>query len=292
MQNNTVTVTLSPEEQEVLEERWEKAGIGNDFIFSCVMRNQELFLKLMQRILPELKLSKVEKHATQMTGFGPAGSKSIRYDVYSEIDGHVFDVEMQLRSRGNEPRRTRYYQCLMDEQVLHAGEDYGQLPDSYIIMIALFDPFQRGRHMYLFRNFDTKDRNLELGDGTAKIFLNANGIENDILPELKNFLDLVRGKAPADDFCREVNQEVQAAKLNAETRRNFMDFEYMRMLDRIDSRKEGKEEGKLEMGADLVRDGILTLPEAAKRAGVSEDKLKKRIQNGTLEDDRSSHVSA
>ncbi len=75
-----------------------------------------------------------------------------------------------------------------------------------------------------------------------------------------------------------------------------MDFEYMRMLDRIDSRKEGKEEGKeegkLEMGADLVRDGILTLPEAAKRAGVSEDKLRKWMQNDISENGKSSHASA
>ncbi len=38
----------------------------------------------------------------------PWGSKGVRFDVYSEINGRVFDVEMQLESRGNEAKRTRY----------------------------------------------------------------------------------------------------------------------------------------------------------------------------------------
>lgn len=60
-----------------LERRWEKAGIGDDFIFSCVMRKEEFFLPLMQRIFPEMKLCRVEKHIPQMTVYGAAGAEKL-----------------------------------------------------------------------------------------------------------------------------------------------------------------------------------------------------------------------
>lgn len=305
--NSTVTFTASDEQQKVLDQKWEEAGIGNDYIFSCVMRDPDIFLSLMRRILPELNLTSVQKHTPQATFLGPMGSKSVRFDVYSEIDGRVFDVEMQLESRGHERKRTRYYQCMMDEQVLHQGEDYASLPPSYIIMISPKDLFGQGRYIYYFCNYERKDRRLELGDDTAKIFINTHGTDDDILPELKNFLDLINGDAPADDYCREVDQRVQEAKQDAQTRRDFMEFEYMQMLAKKDAReaglKEGREQGmkeglkegleeglekgreegmeqeRLHIYAAIVRDGILSLTDAAKRSGLSEECLKREAEN-------------
>ena len=329
MKNSRVTLTATAEQQRILNERWEEAGIGNDYIFSRVMRNEDTFLRLMQRIFPELKLTKVKRHAAQMTFDGPHGSKSVRFDVYSEIDGRVFDVEMQMESRKNEPKRTRYYQCMMDEQELHRGADYAELPESYIVMISPMDLFGKERHIYRFRNYEQTDRELELRDGTTKVFLNTNGTDDDILPELKNFLDLVNGAAPADEFCREVSEQVLEAKQSAETRRNFMEFEYMQMLAKKDAReagwkeghkegfdqgheegrregheegrregheegrregrKEGHEEGRregrkeerLNTYGSLVRDGILSLPDAMKRSGLSEEEIRVWIRQNS-----------
>ena len=243
MDKSKITITATEEQQKILNKRWDEAGIGNDYIFSCVMRNESTFLQLMQRIFPELKLSRVERHSPQMTFYGPYGTKSVRYDVYSEINGRVFDVEMQMESRKNEARRARYYQCMMDEQELRKGEDYAVLPDSYVVMICPQDLFHQGRHIYRFRNYEQTDRNLELRDGTTKVFLNTHGTGNDILPELKNFLNLINGNAPADDFCREVQEQVREAKKDAETRRNFMEFEYKQMLIAKDAREKALAEG-------------------------------------------------
>lgn len=217
---------------------------------------------------------------------GAAGSRGVRYDVYSEIDGKCFDVEMQLRNRGNDSRRTRYYQCMMDEQVLKAGKDYSALPDSYIVMISPYDAFGLGRSKYEFVNIEKTHRDLELGDGTTKVFLNTKGLGEDILPDLKHFLELVNGKKPVGEFCQEVNRQVEAAKMNAETRRNFMDFEYMRMLDRIDSRKEGRAEGlaegkrlgTMETLVQLVKNGSLELSKAAACANMNEDEFRKLLK--------------
>ena len=67
-----------------------------------------------------------------------------------------------------------------------------------------------------------------------------------------------------------------------------MEFEYLRRLDRIDGKAEGLKKGfdlghesglrdgrleNVKSFVSLVRDGILTLPEAAKRSGFSEEEL-------------------
>ena len=75
------------------------------------------------------------------------------------------------------------------------------------------------------------------------------------LPELKNFLNLINGDKPADEFCKEVEKEIWKTKQDAETRRNFMDFEYMKMLAQIDAKKEER----ISIFASLVRDGVLSL---------------------------------
>ncbi len=140
---------------------------------------------------------------------------------------------------------------------------------------------------------------LELGDGTTKVFINTHGSRDDILPELKNFLDLINGEAPADEFCEEVYQQVQQTKLSAEARRDFMEFEYMQMLARKDARrdglregreeglKEGRQEGllegRLESYAMLIQKGVLSIADAVKWSGLSEAELEGWIQQHQLQ---------
>ncbi len=116
------------------------------------------------------------------------------------------------------------------------------------------------------------------------------GIGDDVLPELKNFLNLINGDAPADEFCTEVDRRVQEAKLDAETRRNFMEFEYMQMLAikdanekarrevREEALKEGREEGLEEAYSSLVQRGVLSIADAVKWSGLSEAQLRKRMK--------------
>ena len=291
---------------ETPEQRWEKAGIGSDVIFCRVMQNKDLFLKLMQRIFPELRLVAIKDHTIQKTGYGPIDSKGVRFDVYSEIDGRCFDVEMQMRQEGDERKRTRYYQCMMDEQLLQTGMSYSELPESYVVMIGTFDLFGQNRHIYRFRNYEMSDKSLLLDDGTMKVFLNSRGTEDDISDELKNFLDLVNGLEPADDFCEELYCEVRKAKQSAEVRRSYMDLEDKLRHERNRALKEGIEYGReqgleqglkegheqgLEQGLkegreqgikqgietgrretliNLVQSGSITLQAAAVAAGMSE----------------------
>ncbi len=251
--NRAVEVALS---EETLEDKWEKAGLSSDLIFAHVMKNKELFLGLMQRIFPELRLTEIREHEIQKTEYGHLTSKGVRFDVYSEIDGKCFDVEMQVARLDDVSKRTRYYQSMMDIQTLRMGQAYHQLPDSYIVMIGQFDLFGQGRHIYRFKNIEVTDRNLELGDGTMKVFLNSKGTENDIPEELQNFLNLVNGNAAKDDFCRRVEQEIQKIKLDVQIKESFMYFEDKLRDERQRARTEGLAEGRAEGRAEGHAEGI------------------------------------
>ena len=40
--------------------KWEELSISNDFLFGKVMQNPELCKELLQRILPDLKIDRIE----------------------------------------------------------------------------------------------------------------------------------------------------------------------------------------------------------------------------------------
>ena len=98
-------------------------------------------------------------------------------------------------------------------------QSYKKLNHSYVIFICQFDLFHMGRHIYTFENICREDKNISLGDGAVKIFLNADGKMNDVSRELKAFLDYVAGKKSEDAFVNKLEEAVKAAKKNEQSRK-------------------------------------------------------------------------
>ncbi len=243
---------------------WEKLEISNDFIFGKVMQNPELCRKLLQRILPDLTIDHVEYPEAQKTIRPDVDAKSVRLDLYV-IDGKgtVYDIEMQVAGTKELPKRTRYYQSLIDMQMIDKGEPYRKLNPSYVIFICPFDLFGKGRHIYTFGNVCREDKEISLEDGTAKIFLNALGDKDDVSAELKAFLDYVAGKRPKDPFVEELDDAVKKARKNREWRREYMTL-LMRDQENIEKGMEiGAAQGIVETGLDC---------------GLSEDDILSRLQ--------------
>ena len=90
------------------------------------------------------------------------------------------------------------------------------MPDTYVIFICTFDLFNKGRHIYTFKNFCAEDKEIELNDGAYTIFLNTKGKLDDVSPELKNFLNFVgQGKiVKGDSFIEILDKKVKEAKHN------------------------------------------------------------------------------
>ena len=197
--------------------------LSTEGIFGKIMQDPKLCKGLLQRILPHLKINHIEYPETQKTVRPDIDAKSVRFDAYVEDGkGTVYDIEMQVGTSKELPKRTRYYQSLLDMQMIDKGEPYKRLKPSYIIFICPFDQFGTGRHIYTFENICKEDKSISLADGTTKIFLNAKGTIDDVSPELKAFLDYVAGKRPADPFVNELEMAVKNARKNREWRHEYM----------------------------------------------------------------------
>ena len=118
---------------EVKETKWEELSISNDFLFGKVMQDAELCKELLQRILPDLDIDHIEYPELQKTIKEDYDAKGVRLDVYVN-DGKdtVYDIEMQAVTSKCLPRRSRYYQSMIDLQLVDKGQDYDTLNNSTV----------------------------------------------------------------------------------------------------------------------------------------------------------------
>lgn len=238
---------------------WEELGISNDFLFGKIMRNPELCKELLQRILPHLEIDRIEYSETQKSIQPDVDARSVRLDVYVKDDKNtVYDIEMQVTDTKELPKRSRYYQSMIDLQLIDKGQSYKKLNRSYIIFICPFDLYGKGRHIYTFENVCKEDTGICLKDGITKIFLNAKGEMDDVSKELKAFLDYAIGRKSDDVFVRKLEEAVEAAKRNREWR-----HEYMTLLMRD---QENREQGM-----------IYGTIKAYKELNLSEDVITKKL---------------
>lgn len=199
---------------------WEDLQITNDFLFGKVMQDPELCKGLLQRILPELAIDHIEYPELQKSLQPDHDAKSIRLDVYVQDDKDtVYNIEMQVKTTNDIPKRSRYYQSIIDLQWLDRGEtNYKNLNKTYIIFICLSDLYQKGRHIYTFENICREDHSIIMGDEAVKIILNAKGTLDDVSGELKAFLDYAAGKKAEDIFVEKLDQALKKAKKNRKWR--------------------------------------------------------------------------
>ena len=237
------------------ENNWENLGISNDFMFGKIMRNPELCKELLERILPDKEIDHVQYPETEKTIKSDVDAKSVRLDIYLKDDKEtVYDIEMQATDTKELPKRSRYYQSMMDLQMLDKGEMYKNLNKSYVIFICSFDMYDKGRHIYTFENVCREDNNILMGDETTKIFLNVDSEMEDVSRELKAFLDYVAGKKTEDAFVQKLEKALEEARKNREWR-----HEYMTLLMRDQENLEkGRTEGKAEERGKLINNVLHT----------------------------------
>lgn len=225
---------------------FEELTITDNFMFSKVMRNKELckyFLEMVMGVkIKEIVFPEYEKAIDIRYD-----AKSVRLDVWLEDEEHtVYNLEMQATSQDYLIKRTRYYQDLIDLDLLEKGQCYGELNRSVIIFVCTFDPFEKGRHIYSFENLCKEDPSLVLGDGTKKIFINTVGTMNDIDVEFQQLMDFFNGLEPKGSFANALQAEVSKVKKSQEWRREYMTLEIFMEDARREERKIGREEGRKE----------------------------------------------
>ncbi|SFB13020.1 Rpn family recombination-promoting nuclease/putative transposase [Selenomonas ruminantium] len=226
---------------------WEELTITDDYMFKLVMRHPKICKRLIEKIL-HIKIKHIDYLDDEKSLKFRYAGKGIRLDVYVEGDDTIYDIEMQVRDYGDEELayRSRYYQSMIDVDALATGADYKELKKSYVIFLCPFALFDGQRHLYSFRNICLQDRNLELNDGTNKIFLCSEGQLDDVSPDVKAFLDYMKGLPSGDTFVSEIDQFIKEIKVKEEERVSYMTYEMKIREAHDDGRAEGRAEGQIE----------------------------------------------
>ena len=243
--------------------RFEELEIQDDFMFGVIMRNPKYCKPFLEMVL-NIKIERIEYPKSQEIIDLSADAKSVRLDVYVEDGkGTVYNIEMQTTSNKNIPKRMRYYQGMIDLNILEKGEDYRSLKKSFVIFVCTFDLFGQGRHVYTFENRCVQDLKLPLSDDTVKIILNTKGILDDVSIEMKSLLDYIDGKEPEDDFTKELDDAVNEVRDNEKWRLEYMTLQMsyqekyeLGVQDGIElGREQGIEQGiekGIEQGIDKI----------------------------------------
>ena len=261
---------------DLIQQRWEDLTLADDFLFGKIMSEPTLCAEMLRRIFPDRKIGKIEIVDTQKTLKQALHVRGVRFDVLTSTARNIFDVEAQKRKLKDLHRRTRAYHIAvgynaLSKESLKTSGSYKDLPNIYVIFICTFDLFNKGRHIYTFKNFCAEDKDIELNDGAYTIFLNTKGKLDDVSPELKNFLNFVgQGKiVKGDSFIEILDEKVKEAKHNTVWR-----DEYMLLLTREDEKfAEGIQTANERVATDMLKESY-PLSAIEKISRLSEDVIR------------------
>ena len=211
------------------ETKFEDLTIQSNFMFKHVMGNKGLCQRFISNVMKcdvvDLEYIQTEKELEPYFD-----SKCVRLDVIVvDRNNNRYNLEMQVRNViGKEtklpllPKRARYYQSVMDMDMLQKGQTYDKLSPLVLVFVCAFDLFKEGRYVYTFKSRCLENLDLELANDVTTMFLNANGVAGDVTPQMVNFLEYVKTQVPNDAYTRELEAEVARLKLDKEVRRKYM----------------------------------------------------------------------
>ena len=155
-------------------------------------------------------------------------NKFIRLDLLAIDDkDSVYNAELQHKSSNTErqkelPKRSRYYQAIIDTHHLASGKPYSELNESYIIFICTFDPFGKGDYIYPFEMKCTRYDDIEYNDCSHKIFLNTTAADKCPSQGLRNMLQYFETGVVNDEATSHIEEKVNEARLKDEWRAEYM----------------------------------------------------------------------
>ena len=226
----------------------QELNLTDDFLFDVATEELEN-CKAIIELTTGLRLKSLKWKSGQKVIHNLPGKRGVRLDFIAESeDGRIFDVEMQNRNEGNIPKRTRFYQALIDAPILKSGErGFDKMNPLYIIIICNYDPYGKKKYCYTFDNQCKEVPGLRLGDEVTKLLLSTKG-ENkeEVSKELVDFLHYVTESNEnglpdeCDERLKRLHESIREIKASAD-----MEVEYMKMEERERIiRDEGVEFGK------------------------------------------------
>ena len=171
------------------------------------------------------------------------------------------------------PLRTRFYQSMVDTDNLLKGQHYSELPQSYVIFICNYDPFNSDLPIYTFKNYCEENKNLLLQDKSIKKFYNALAYEKENDIEIRAFLQYTCKEETADEFTNRIASLIHTIKQQEVSRKEYQTMNIHDQDTFRRGKKEGAEQKAIETAKKLLEIGM-PIEQVANITVLSEEVVK------------------
>ena len=215
----------------------EELNLIDDFMFTEASTDEET-AELLFRIVIEratgLKVGKLIIEPQKTINGIDMDRHGIRMDVSvrekDEKDDNViqlFDVEPNNIKKVHLPKRSRFYQALIDVKVLETGVEYDKMPDMWSIWILPYDPFGKDYMVYSVKNVVEDFPEIDYNDGVRKLFLYTDGKNggNDALKKLLKYIRYSKEENAVDEELKKLHSNIERLKDNKEIGVKYMQMQ-------------------------------------------------------------------
>lgn len=236
-----------------MTKNYEELKLSDDFMFGKIMEDGALCREVLECLLGKPVGELTEMHSQREYRYAMDG-KPIRLDIYTRDRETVYDAEMQnLNHKRPEdydlPRRSRFYQSVMDTDHLKKNQSYRSLPDTNILFICTFDPFGKELPQYTFRNKCEEIPELSLQDHTVKYFFNCTCQGEGVPDGMQALYRYIMTGEPLDELTGKLHKAVEAGRRNEKWRSEYM----KELLHDDDMREEGRAEERTNTEREKAR---------------------------------------
>ncbi|MEI3219329.1 MAG: Rpn family recombination-promoting nuclease/putative transposase [Lachnoclostridium sp.] len=256
-------------------------NLTDRFLFDEVIEDPQTHRDILSiifgREIPLLTKSETEKEMRVSPQI-----RSVRMDVFSmDEEGTVYNTEMQDKRKSDLAKRSRYYQAVLDTNLLEPGiPNYNLLNTTYIILITTFDLFGYGKYQYTFEARCREEPGCVLEDQAVRIFLNTRGKnDSEVSEELVSFLHYIENTTDAvaensgSERIKRIHNRVRKVKVSEEVGVKYMQAWEEKYYEREEGRIEGREEGAKAKLQELIRKKLVKGKSVEKIADELEESI-------------------
>ena len=186
----------------------------DDIFFNSFMENNKASMEYILNIIMNRYDLKVHSVRTQHTIPNLYG-RSVRFDVLATDQyGREYDFEVQNANSGATPQRARYNSNMLDLIKMNAGDEFTELPETYVIFITAKDVLGYGLPIYHIERYIT-ELNQPFNDKAHIIYVSGENNSDTPLGQLMQDFkqsnpDLIKAKVLSDrmKYLKSTNEEV------------------------------------------------------------------------------------
>ena len=197
--------------------------------------------------------------------------------VARDSEGKLFDVEIQQDNEGASPKQVRYHSGLMDMNTLNPGQDFDELPESYVIFITRDDTLEYGLLIYHIDR-QIKEIHAVFRDEVHIIYVNSRKQEDTELGKLIHDLHCKDAEEMYSPVLAKRVDELKNTQKGVELMCHEMEKIYSEGMENGEKRgiEKGELKAKKETALSMAEEGM-DVKMIARLVKVSESDVKKWI---------------